>query len=193
MILSDGEIKEALKKRLITIEPRPSETQYNTSAVDLLLGPQLFRLKSVEEIQQDEPAGVSLLVEVDPSTVKISELLQKYTVPMVKTSEGYFVLKPHTFALSTTAEYIELPKKSKIAARVEGRSTLARLGLTIHMTAPTIHCGFPGRIVLEMYNFGAYPLRLRPGMAICQLILERLARIPKTNIKTAFVGQKNIF
>ena len=66
MILSDGEIKEALKKHLITIEPRPSETQYNTSAVDLLLGPQLFRLKSVEEIQQDEPAGVSLLLEVDP-------------------------------------------------------------------------------------------------------------------------------
>jgi dCTP deaminase len=193
MILSDGEIRGAIKKHLITIDPEPTEKQYTTSAVDLLLGPQIFRLKSTEEIQSEHPQGVTVSLEVDPSTIKIGELLQKYAVPLPQEPAGYFVLRPNTFALSTTNEYIELPKKSKIAARVEGRSTLARLGLTIHMTAPTIHCGFPGHIILEMYNFGAYPLRLRPGMAICQLILERLAKIPKTDIKTSFVGQKTVF
>jgi len=193
MILSDGEIKAALKLKQITIDPLPDETQYTTSAVDLLLGPQLYRLKSLEDIQSEEPQGVQLSFVVDPSTVKIADLFQKYAVAMPKESDGSFILKPNNFVLGTTAEYVELPKKSKLAARVEGRSTLARLGLTIHMTAPTIHCGFPGRIVLEMYNFGAYPLRLRPGMSICQLILERLGKVPQTDIKTAFVGQKGVF
>jgi dCTP deaminase len=101
-------------------------------------------------------------------------------------SDGSFVLKPNKFALGQTREYVELKKRSKIAARVEGRST----GLTIHMTAPTIHCGFPGRIVLEMYNFGAYPLRLRPNMSICQLILERLGKVPEMEIQTAFKVKK---
>lgn len=65
-----------------------------------------------------------------------------------------------------TKEFVEIPKGSKIAARVEGKSSLARTGLTIHMTAPTIHADFSGTIALEMYNFGVYPVRLRPGMRI---------------------------
>jgi len=193
MILSDGEIKAALKLKQIIIDPLPAETQYTTSAVDLLLGPQLYKLKSLEDIQREEPEGVQLSLVVDPSTVKINDLFQKYAVAMPKEPDGSFILRPNNFVLGTTAEYVELPKKSKLAGRVEGRSTLARLGLTVHMTAPTIHCGFPGRIVLEMYNFGAYPLRLRPGMSICQLILERLGKIPQTDIRTAFVGQKSVF
>jgi dCTP deaminase len=192
MILSDGEIRQALKSGSIIIDPLPEPGQYNTSAVDLLLGPQLYSLKTIEDLQLGQPAGVEMSVVVDPSTVKIAELLQKYAVPMTQESDGSFVLKPNKFALGQTREYIELKKQSKIAGRVEGRSTLARLGLTIHMTAPTIHCGFPGRIVLEMYNFGAYPLRLRPNMSICQLILERLGKVPEMEIQTTFKGQKGV-
>lgn len=60
-------------------------------------------------------------------------------------------------------------------------------------TAPTIHGGFPGHIVLEMYNFGNYPLRLRPGkLAICQLIFERLGQIPRDEVRTGFKDQKKI-
>lgn len=193
MILSDGEIKAALKLKQIIIDPLPAETQYTTSAVDLLLGPQLYKLKSLEDIQREEPEGGQLSLVVDPSTVKITDLFQKYAVAMPKEPDGSFILNPNNFVLGTTAEYVELPKKSKLAGRVEGRSTLARLGLTVHMTAPTIHCGFPGRIVLEMYNFGAYPLRLRPGKSICQLILERLGKVTQTDIRTNFVGQKSVF
>lgn len=192
MILSDGEIKEALKKGLIVIDPAPIEKQYNASAVDLRLASELYRLKSVEDIQLGQPGGVNLSLDIDPSTIDINEFLKKYAVPMELESGGYFLLRPLTFALGTTDEFVDLPKSSKIAARVEGRSTLARLGLTIHMTAPTIHCSFRGRIVLEMYNFGAYPLRLKPGMTICQLILERLSRAPRTEIKTSFLGQKGL-
>jgi dCTP deaminase len=147
-------------------------------------------LKSLAEVQAGQPGGVSLSVDIDPSTIDIREFLKKYSVPITAEPGGYFLLPPNTFSLGTTLEFVDLPKESKIAARVEGRSTLARLGLTIHMTAPTIHCSFAGRIVLEMYNFGAYPLRITPGMTICQLILERLSKSPKKEIATSFKGQK---
>jgi dCTP deaminase len=83
--------------------------------------------------------------------------------------------------------------RSKIAARVEGRSTLARLVLAIHMTAPTIHAGFEGRIVLEMYNFGPYPFAASTQeFGVCQLIFERLGRVPGGQVKTTNKGQKSI-
>lgn len=192
MILSDGEIKDALKKKAIVIDPRPDEKQYNASSVDLLFRPELFRLKSLTDLQAAEPKGANVFLDVDPSTIDIHEFLKKYGVPIKQESDGYFLLQPNVFALGTTREFVNLPKESKIAGRVEGRSTLARLGLTIHMTAPTIHCSFAGRIILEMYNFGAYPLRITPGMTICQLILERLSKPPLKEISTSFKGQKGV-
>jgi dCTP deaminase len=192
MILSDGEIKEALANKAIVIDPAPSEKQYNASAVDLRLKAELYRLKTFAELQAGQPPGAILSLDVDPVTIDIQQFLKKYTVAIDLQHEGYFRLMPQTFALGMTDEYVSFPKISQIAARVEGRSTLARLGLTIHMTAPTIHCSFSGRILLEMYNFGEYPLRLAPGMAICQLILERLGRAPESDIKTAFMNQENV-
>jgi dCTP deaminase len=192
MILSDGEIKEALAQHKIVIDPLPIETQYNASSVDLTFGTELFRLKTIEEIQQAEPQGSVLSIAVDPSTIDIHQFLKRYGVPIPLNSAGYFSLEPKTFALGTTREFVGLPKKSKIAGRVEGRSTLARLGLTIHMTAPTIHCSFEGTIILEMYNFGAYPIQIRPQMTICQLILERLTKAPLRNVATSFQGQKGV-
>jgi dCTP deaminase len=59
------------------------------------------------------------------------------------------------------------------SARVEGKSSLARCGILIHFTAPTIHAGFEGRITLEMINMGVHNLLLYPGMFVCQLIIER--------------------
>lgn len=72
---------------------------------------------------------------------------------------------------------------------MEGKSTLARLGFVVHMTAPTIHCGFRGSIVLEIYNFGMYPIRLTPGMRVCQLIFERLGEVPLQGQESQYQGQ----
>lgn len=193
MILSDGEIKEALRRKRIIIEPSPSEEQFTTSALDLLLGDEIFELKTSEELAKEEPIGVERPLIVDPGRVDLKTLLQRYAKPLPRESDGSFILPPEKFVLGITREYVELPRRSKIAARVEGRSTLARLGLVVHLTAPTIHAGFPGHIVLEMYNFGNYPLRLRPGkLAICQLIFERLGQVPRGEVRTGFKGQKKI-
>lgn len=193
MILSDSEIQEAIRQRKIIIEPPPTEEQYTTSALDLLLGDEILELKTPQELAAEEPAGVERTLIVDPMRVDIKTFLQRYAKPLPKEADGSFVLLPRKFTLGITREYIELPRRSKIAARVEGRSTLARLGLVVHLTAPTIHAGFLGRIILEMYNFGSYPLRLHPGkLAICQLIFERLGRIPKGPVRTRYLKQKGI-
>jgi dCTP deaminase len=193
VILSDREIQEAIRRKTIIIDPPPTEEQYTTSALDLVLGDEILELKTLQELQSEEPAGVERPPVVDVSKVDVRDLLRKYAKPLPKQADGSFVLPPQKFVLGITRESVELPRRSKIAARVEGRSTLARLGLVVHLTAPTIHAGFSGRIVLEMYNFGNYSLRLTPNkLAICQLIFERLGRIPKGPVKTRYLKQKAI-
>jgi dCTP deaminase len=76
-------------------------------------------------------------------------------------------LFPRDFCLATTEEYIRVP--DDLVARVEGKSSLGRLGLTCHATAGFIDPGFEGRITLELYNMNPNPIVLRPGRAICQL------------------------
>jgi dCTP deaminase len=193
VILSDSEIQEAIRRKTIIIDPPPTDEQYTTSALDLLLGDEILELKTLQELQSEEPAGVERPPVVDVSKVDVRDLLRKYAKPLPRETDGSFVLPPPKFVLGITREYVDLPRKSKIAARVEGRSSLARLGLVVHLTAPTIHAGFSGRIVLEMYNFGNYSLRMTPGkLAICQLIFERLGRIPKGPVKTRYLRQKGI-
>jgi dCTP deaminase len=72
---------------------------------------------------------------------------------------------------------------------VEGKSSLARLGLAIHVTAPTIHGGFSGNIQLEVINYGPLPIKLRPGMKICQLIFEQTLGVPEKLYQGQFKGQ----
>jgi dCTP deaminase len=194
MILSDREIKEAIKRQQIIIDPPPAEEQFTTSALDLILSNELLELKTPEELATEEPAGAERLLIINLAEVHdIRLLLQKYAKKIPSQPDGSFILPPQKFILGITREYISLPKKSKIAARVEGRSTLARLGLAVHLTAPTIHAGLHGQIVLEMFNFSPHYLRLSPGkLAICQLIFERVGRIPQGPVRTRHIGQKNI-
>ena len=76
-----------------------------------------------------------------------------------------------------------------MAGRVEGKSGLARLGVAVHVTAPTIHAGFAGQIRLEIINHGSVPVRLRTGMRISQLILELTLGTPVKSYKGRFSGQ----
>ena len=107
---------------------------------------------------------------------------------MLLGADGY-VLKQQEFILGWTAEYVDLKYDARIAARVEGKSSLARLGVVVHMTAPTIHAGFEGQIRLEIANYGLFPIRLRPNMRICQLIFELTLGAPEKAYQAQFTGQ----
>ena len=86
-----------------------------------------------------------------------------------------FNLEPRQFVLAYYQGIHQAPQLL-VRAGVEGRSSFARLGISIHQTAPTVHATFEGQLRLEILNNGPYECTLSPGLPICQLILERLGR-----------------
>lgn len=188
MILSDTAIQNALRQGSIEISPEPSETRYTSSAVDLTLGSQF------------QSWNASLLnvkgtrVELNLAEQSYQQTAKAYLMPLGLEPDGSYIFPPFAqrpmVLLAQTHERVHLKRDSGLAARVEGRSSLARIGLTVHLTAPTIHCGFAGAITLELINYSLFYLRMVPGAVICQLILERVEG-GAGEIKTAFQNQVN--
>jgi len=181
LILTDREIQIAIERELIKIDPRPDEKAFSSTSVDLTLDSSLTSFKT----QKD---GVEAVidpnhVDFSPET-SLSDLTELIEIP----NEG-FPLAPKILVLAWTREYVDLKTDARLAGRVEGKSSLARLGLGIHVTAPTIHSGFNGRIRLEMINHGTLPIKLNVGMRICQLIFEATLGTPERGYQGRFSGQ----
>jgi dCTP deaminase len=186
MILCDAEIRAALRNGQIIIDPQPPDGYITTSAIDLRLGGREFRRWKV-------PGGAGARFDIEPSAPgDYHDLAQRYQEDVTWESDGSILLPPGDFILAQTEERVVLRPESRVAARVEGRSRLARFGLTIHLTAPTIHAGFRGRITLEITNQGPLTLRLRPGARICQLIFEQLFGTPQGEMSGAFQDQESV-
>jgi dCTP deaminase len=168
MILTDREIQISLAHGQILIVPSPAVDAYSSTSVDLRLDKHL----SIFKEDLTEGRGVETPI-IDPSHKDFvaERALARLTDPIEIPDTGY-PLVPKKLVLGWTIERVELPEHSRIAARVEGKSSLARVGLGIHITAPTIHSGFRYPIRLELINHGHAPIRLRHGMRICQLIFE---------------------
>ena len=181
MILTDREIKSAIKNGLITIDPEPEANAFSSTAVDLTLDEHITEFKSIV-------GGIEQVIDPGHKDFKSETTLAEISNQVSISAEGY-LLKPNSLVLAWTREYVNLVSYNRVAARVEGKSSLARLGLAIHITAPTIHAGFQGRIRLEMVNHGPLPIRLRPGMRICQLIFEQTLGTPDKGYQGQFSGQ----
>lgn len=193
MILSDREIEAALRRGAVVIHPPPpgindpvpegQKSPWSSTTLDLRLYPELTLWK--------QPGGDGSDVRFhhpDHPEFNFDKILDQYAEKYVIPPDGEYELKRDEFVLGWTLEEIQLPSVSRIAARVEGKSSLARLGIGIHVTAPTIHAGFgvkqddakyPGsRIRLEIFHHGYYPVKLKPGMLICQLVFEEVHGTP---------------
>lgn len=149
MILSDRSILEALAAGRVVIDPL-DEADVQPSSVDLRLGC-LFR------VFQNYTAGV---IDVKADQSSLTELVE---VP----ADGVFMLHPGEFVLGSTAERVALA--DDLVARLDGKSSLGRLGLLIHSTAGFIDPGFDGHITLELSNVASLPITLYPGMKIGQI------------------------
>jgi dCTP deaminase len=182
LILTDREILISLDRQLITIEPRPEEAAFTSSAVDL-------RLDRVIWIVDDPNVAIEKVIDPRAAGFNAEEVMRELSTEEVIGPATGFPLIPKKLALAWTQESIEMRTETRLAARVEGKSSLSRLGLVVHMTAPTIHAGFEGRIRLEMMNHGAVPIRLWPGMRICQLIFETTLGTAERGYKGQFSGQ----
>lgn len=155
MILSDGSIRREISNGRLIIEPLEPQ-QIQPASVDVRLGDEflVFRNHTCEVIDPfDKPADLMESVHV---------------------AEGEaFILHPGEFVLGTTLEAIGLP--DDIVARVEGKSSLGRLGLLIHATAGFVDPGWTrGQITLELSNVATLPIKLWPGMKIGQLSFHTL-------------------
>jgi dCTP deaminase len=183
VILTDREIQLAIRNNRLRIDPSPPIESYSATSVDLTLAEQAY--------EWPEPVtGANF--ELDPGKPGFSyqELRTKFSTPLKLSGDG-FPLKTHKFLLAWTHEKINLPVEAGIAARVEGKSSLARLGISVHVTAPTIHAGFEGPVQLEVFNHGPNPVRLRAGMKVCQLIFELTWGTPSKAYAGQFLKQSS--
>ncbi|MDP6166309.1 MAG: dCTP deaminase [Gammaproteobacteria bacterium] len=164
MRLSDQDIISNLDSGHIVIEPRPSNAVISGVSVDLRLG-------SSFRVFKDHARA---FVDVSASRNEINETLEAImSDEIVVAHDEAFFLHPGELALAVTKESITIP--SDMVGWLDGRSSLARLGLMVHVTAHRIDPGWSGAIVLECFNSGKLPLALKPDMTIGAINFETLS------------------
>ena len=176
MLLSDGEIREAVESRHLGIEPF-SVGNIQSASIDLRL------YWEIRAAGRDPVRGMTL----DPETLNIQDHINRYTKLADISGEQTWRFEPGQFVIGQTLEWVEMPMD--LAGRIEGRSRLARLGVGVHITAPKIDPGFRNRITLEMYNLGPWTIALSGGMTICTLMVERLSRPAREGYDGMFQGR----
>lgn len=181
-ILSDHDIQSLIQSRELSIAPTPSPRAFSPSAIDLTLAHRFEVPRSL-----GGPA-VSLSIDSRDSQA-VMEALNAHTEQITIEGGRAFRLEPGMLALAWTQERIRLP--NWLAARVEGRSTLARLGLSIHQSAPTVHSTFDGALQLELFNAGPFTIQLYPAQRICQLILETMSSPSASTLQSVHQFQSN--
>ena len=165
MALSDIEIRAEINaKRLIFEPPIEDERRIGSSSVDLLLHEELLILP------KKRVPGV--LIDPSDEEIHVMEILTSHGKACKLSQNEHYTMQPNHLIIGKTLESVKLPLH--LAARIEGKSSLARLGLSVHITAPTVLAGFNGRLYLEMNNVGPFALQLKAGMNIAQLILEHV-------------------
>ncbi|RWZ68203.1 dCTP deaminase [Labedella populi] len=155
MLLSDRDIRAELTSGRIALDPYEPE-MIQPSSIDVRLD-RFFRLFDNHKYPFIDPA------EDQPELTRLIE---------AKPDEA-FVLHPGEFVLGSTFESVTLP--DDVAARLEGKSSLGRLGLLTHSTAGFIDPGFEGHVTLELSNVATLPIKLWPGMKIGQMCFFRLS------------------
>lgn len=156
MILSDRDIKAAVQAKDIKINPF-NEDHVQPASIDLTLGDKIriFRKDKHVLIDVKEPQNFTDLIEV----------------------KDHFILHPNEFILGATREIVGL--SGKYTARIEGKSSLGRIGVITHATAGFVDPGFEGNITLELGNVGNLPVKLYSGMKIAQISFFQMSSIPE--------------
>jgi dCTP deaminase len=155
VLLSDRDILTEIEAHRIRVEPY-DETMIQPSSIDIRLD-RFFRVFENHKYPHIDPAAdqSDLTRQVEPE------------------GQEPFILHPGEFVLGSTYEVVSLP--DDLAARVEGKSSLGRLGLLTHATAGFVDPGFSGHVTLELANVATLPIKLYPGMKIGQLCFFRLS------------------
>ncbi|MEM1717707.1 MAG: dCTP deaminase [Candidatus Bathyarchaeia archaeon] len=158
-MLVDWEIKRLIELDIVIIEPLLElDKQLNPSGLDLHLDTQIVEIVRIRQayldVRDKPPLDFYKTTEID--------ILDK--------DKAYFMLHPGELVLARSMEYVSLPPF--IAGGLDGRSSLGRIGVEIHVTAGSIDPGFKGHVTFELINLGKVPVLLRPGDRVARLILH---------------------
>ena len=167
MLLSDQDIVQALDLGKIKVDPFPDfSTQLGSCSIDFHLG-NIFRV-----FEHSKHSHIDLR-----SNFSINELMRKVSVA----NGEAFTIQPGDFVLAATRETLEL--SDDIMGRLEGRSSLARIGIIVHSTAGLFDPGWVGTATLELGNLGRMPVKLYPGDRICAFTFHQLSSPVKVPYK----------
>lgn len=170
MLLSDKDIRRVIETGQVTVDPY-DDTMIQPSSLDVRLGRD-FRVFANHRYAYIDPAieqpGLTELVRIQ--------------------GDEPFVLHPGEFVLASTYERVEI--SDNLAARLEGKSSLGRLGLVVHSTAGFVDPGFQGTVTLELSNLATLPIKLWPGMKIGQLCFFLLTGQAETEYGSERYGSR---
>jgi dCTP deaminase len=154
VFLSDRTMRDEIERGRIRVEPL-AEGAIQPSSIDLRLGSKMrvFRNNHISHIDlRQDTAALTEVIEMKPGQP--------------------FFLRPLEFALGVTLEHISVP--DDLVARLDGKSSLGRVGLLIHATAGLVDPGWEGRLTLELMNLAPFPITLFAGMKIGQISFEMM-------------------
>lgn len=174
MILSDQDLKQAIREGRLRFRPEISPDQISPASIDLKLGSMFKVFKTQRHTLLDLKHGLP------------DDFMDSYEM---KAHEP-FILHPQHFVLATTKEYLIVP--DDLVVMVEGKSTLARMGILVH-TAGYVDPGFEGTLTLEISNQGNLAVALYPEMYICQITVHEMtskAQVPYNKRKKSIYSKQ---
>lgn len=169
MVLSDRAIRKFIREKKLVIKPFRKEN-IQPSSVDLLMGKSFLIFKNAKkpflDVKRDDP----------------KDFMEKV---VIRNGEP-IIIHPGEFLLGTTKEWFEIP--GNLVARLEGKSSLGRLGIVVHATAGYVDPGFKGELTLEITNMANIPIALYAGMKIAQISFFEMTDEPEVLYGTSQAG-----
>ncbi|HUC39160.1 MAG TPA: dCTP deaminase [Candidatus Acidoferrum sp.] len=172
MMLSDKSIREYIKEGKIKVEPFDLEKQLQAVGIDLRLD-NVFREFKISHKPFIDLREEHLNIDTNVVTVPEGEI---------------YIIHPGEFVLGVTLESVELP--TNIVGRLDGRSSLGRVGIIVHSTAGRVDPGWKGKLTLEISNIGKLPIALIPGMRFCYLMFEEISSTVEKPYKGKYGGKE---
>jgi len=167
-ILSERAIKRHLEDGTLKIDPPPEPADFDTDSIEIHLGDTIYEWSP-------QPAAVRMTIslwQTDSEKFVYNRLAEAHLKTVPPDNAGVITLRPRSFYLADLRQHTTLPHD--VAMHIQGKSSLARLGMLVHLTAPHAHAGWTGRLTLEICNLGPFNIELKPGMPIGQLTFWRL-------------------
>jgi dCTP deaminase len=204
MYLSDRDIEWAIKTGKLIVDPPPEKI--DATSIDLHLD-EIAEAKvwDTSKFLSHQQSTGATRPELRIAKYNLAEFSKHYLTSPPQYHEGedqlvgrrdnQVVVKPGGFLLWQTREKVGTPdNNADLICFVDGKSTRARAGIVVHLTAPTIHTSWSGKVTLEIANFGPFDIVLQPGDVIAQIVVAKVTSPPHRGMKgtSATYGQDNV-